>query len=382
VPHAPDRPLPTANGFADAAVEATGLDDFGPPGWRQGLEVLVGSAAEQGQLSALGQAVFSAWVHQRLVNRLRLVDWAKAHPDECGRPVEVSIIITGLGRSGTTFFQDVLSADPGSRSLMKWETEEPLPPPEAATFTTDPRIARCVETTEKMYAGVPAMRAAHYEAGDRPIECRMLLGLAFRSRDFSGLFTLPSYDAWWLADDQRPAYTIHRLALSVLQSRAPGQWVLKDPFHLLALDVVLETYPDALVVVLHRDPVKNVASSAALSLAANADLMRVDPAPTSYWGQKSLEVLAGVAKRAKEARAELPSERFLDLQYDDLVADPAAVAARVYAACRRPFTAEIESAIADRVAARPQHQHGVHQYSAEQFGLTEAQIRERFEEYV
>jgi hypothetical protein len=262
---------------------------------------------------------------------------------------------------------------------MKWEAEEPIPPPESATLMTDPRIARCVDKTEKMYALVPVMRAAHYEAGDRPIECRMLLGQAFRSRDFPALFTLPSYENWWLADDQRPAYDIHRLALGVLQSRAPGRWVLKDPFHLLALDAVVETYPETLVVILRRDPVKNVTSSASLSLAGHADAMRTDPVAASYWGERALEVLAVTAERARQARATLPAERFLDLEYDELVADPVGVAARVYEACGRQFSAATEAAIADRVAARPQHQHGVHRYSAEQFGLTEEQIRERFD---
>jgi hypothetical protein len=370
----------TSDAFVDAAVAETGLEDFGPEGWREGLDVLVDSAETEGDLSSVGQALFSAWIRERLVNRLRIVEWARHHPEECNRPVDVSIIVTGLGRSGTTYFQDLLSADPGSRSLMKWEVEDPIPPPESATLTTDPRIASCIEKTEQMYALVPVLRAAHYEAGDRPIECRMLLGQAFRSRDFSGLFTLPTYERWWLADDQRPAYDMHRLALGVLQSRAPGRWVLKDPFHLLALDAVVETYPDALVVILHRNPVKNVTSSASLSLAGHADAMRTDPVPASYWGTSALDALAVTARRAKESRMRLAAERFLDLEYDDLVADPLAVAARVYDACGRPFTSEAEAAIAERVAARPQHQHGVHRYSVEQFGLTEKQIRDRFEE--
>jgi LPS sulfotransferase NodH len=100
--------------------------------------------------------------------------------------------------------------------------------------------------------------------------------------------------------------------------------------------------------------------------------------PPSYWGERTLEVLAVTASRATKSRAALPADRFLDLDYDDLVADPIGVVARVYDACGRPFTADIEAAIDERVAARPQHQHGVHRYSVEQFGLSEQQIRERF----
>lgn len=364
--------------FVEEAVGTTGFEEFGPGGWREALDVLVDSANTDGRLSELGTAVFSSWVRERLVNRLRLVDWAQRNPDECSRPVVAPLIVTGLGRSGTTFFQELLAADPANRSLMKWEAEDPVPPPETATFDSDPRIARCIESTEAIFSAVPALKAAHYEPGDGPIECRMLLGQAFRASDFPGLFTLPSYVEWWLADDQRPAYAIHRLALGVLQSRAPGAWMLKDPWHVLALDAMLEAYPDARVVVLHRDPVNVVASLAALSAATTPDLMRVAPVPPSHWGNQALHMLATANRRATTARERLPGNQFLDLDYEDFVSRPMATIEATYAFAGRPFGPSAESAVASALANRPQHRHGVHAYSLEEFGLTPGQVRERF----
>jgi len=364
--------------FVGAAVEETGLDDFGPDGWRDALDILIRSAEAEACLSDVGHAVFSSWVRDRLVNRLRLVDWAWAHPEECGRAIEGPLLVTGLGRSGTTFLHELLAADPSNRSLMKWEAEDPIPPPETATLRTDPRIARCVEATELLFAGMPALKAAHYEPGDGPIECRMLLGQAFRSMDFPGLFTLPSYVGWWLEDDQRPAYAMHRLGLSVLQSRAPGRWTLKDPWHMLGLDVLLDTYPDARVVVLHRDPVNVVASMAGLSAATMPDLMRTEPVPPAYWGSHALRTLRCAHERAASARTRLPEGVFLDVSYDGLVADPVATVADIYAFAAREFTDAAEAAVSAYVANRPQHRYGVHRYSLEEFGLTAEQVRESF----
>ena len=53
------------------------------------------------------------------------------------------MFIIGFPRTGTTILHDILAQDPDSRAPITWETMFPSPPPEAATFATDPRIALC-----------------------------------------------------------------------------------------------------------------------------------------------------------------------------------------------------------------------------------------------
>ena len=113
------------------------------------------------------------------------------------------------------------------------------------------------EKQEAIYSMVPRLKAVHWEPGDGPTECVALLTQSFRAQDWHGLFRIPSYIEWFHACDMQPAYDYHRLSLQVLQSRAPGRWSLKAPGHLLALDALLATYPDARLVVLHRDPVED-----------------------------------------------------------------------------------------------------------------------------
>lgn len=370
--------LPDVDRLIERAVDASGLDDFGPDGWEDGLAALVDSARSEGALSDLGAAVFRTWIRDRLLSRLRIVDWAERHPEEVDGPVEAPLVVTGLGRSGTTFLLELLASDRANRALMKWEAQEAVPPPESATFHTDPRIQRCVDATEAVYAGAPELKAVHWEPGDGPTECLALLGQAFRGTDFAGLFTVPGYLRWYLADDQRPAYAFHRLAIGLLQSRAPGRWVLKDPWHLMALDALLATYPDARVVVLHRDPATVVPSLAGLSAASRPDLMRTAPIPPSYWGSQWLEALGVAADRHRAARGRLDASAFLDVAYEDFLADPLATVARIYDFAGRAFTGDVERAVREQVTNRPQHRFGVHRYSLEQFGLSTEQIVERF----
>jgi hypothetical protein len=373
--------VPEPEALLAQAVEATGLEDMGPDGWQEGLGVLVDDANRHGELSELGLAVFTSWVRRRLRNRLRVIDWAHRHPDEVSAPVTAPLVVTGLGRSGTTYLLELLSADPANRALMKWEATDCVPPPESAGFDTDPRITACITETEQTYDAVPQMRAVHYERGDGPTECLALLGQSFLGPDFSGLFTLPEYARGSVTDDQRPAYTFHRIALGVLQSRAPGSWTLKDPWHPLGYDALFECYPDARVVVLHRDPVAVIPSMAALSIATAPDAMRVTRVHPEHWGRQSLTMLGEVADRDLSARERFPRDAFLDLAYTDLLDDPVATVERIYAFAGRDFSQPAESAVRRHIGNRPQHQYGVHRYSAAEVGLTAEQISERFAGY-
>ena len=246
------------------ACEETGLADFGPFAWRDGLEALFDAAAAEADLNEVGLGVFASWVHRRLVNRLRVIDWVAHHPELRGERVERPLFVVGMLRTGTTLLCELLAKDPANRPLMKWEGLSSVPPPERADFASDPRIAKAIAEVEFQYRMVPKLRAVHFEPGDGPTECVALLTQSFRAQDFFGLLHVPSFVAWYRACDLRPAYDYHRLSLQLLQSRAPGRWSLKAPGHLHALDALMAVYPDARLIVTHRDPSEVVPSSASL----------------------------------------------------------------------------------------------------------------------
>ena len=59
----------------------TGLDDLGDPAWREGLDVLLDCGRRaRPTLNDIGRMILRTWVHERLVNRLRVVDWVRTAP--------------------------------------------------------------------------------------------------------------------------------------------------------------------------------------------------------------------------------------------------------------------------------------------------------------
>ena len=109
------------------ARAATGLEDIGDPAMLEGLEVLVRASNEEAQLSERGAQMWEASITAYLINRMKIVDYLKLHPDLLERPIEKPTFVFGLMRTGTTLTINLLSADPARRTYMRWEALDSAP---------------------------------------------------------------------------------------------------------------------------------------------------------------------------------------------------------------------------------------------------------------
>ncbi len=243
----------------------TGLDDFGPDGFREGLAVYCGSVDAEAQLNELGHTAIRGNVVGSLVNRLRIVDWSNTHAGVAAERIDAPLIVIGMFRAGTTFLSYLLENDAGNRALLRWETGDSVPPPTRETLHTDPRVEISRMGNDMLEQINPRIRAIHHEEPDGPTECISLMSQDFKSLSWEAISNVPTYGAWLLETDQRSAYEYHRLALQVLQSGGVrGRWTLKSPHHALNLEALTAVYPDARLVLLHRDPAVLCASVCSL----------------------------------------------------------------------------------------------------------------------
>jgi hypothetical protein len=58
---------------------------------------------------------------------------------------------------------------PKARALLRWELVRPTPPPEAATYATDPRIAATQKTIDGLKGSL--LEQMHWVNADDPEEC-------------------------------------------------------------------------------------------------------------------------------------------------------------------------------------------------------------------
>jgi hypothetical protein len=356
-----------------------GLDDYGDPTFRDGLEPLWRSGFEEADLNEIGRLAFEGQIRMNLANRLRVHDWHRTHPELAATTVEAPIVLVGMPRSGTTALSHLLAADPDNRSLLAWEATESIPPPTTATYQTDPRFEAARNTTSPTELLNPEFKAIHHDEPDDAMECTILHAQHFQSMIFPTVFNVPGYDEWLYTSTWEGAAHYHRMVLQVLQSECPGRWQLKSPQYGLLLDELFETYPDARLVVTHRDPVKIAASTFSLLRSLTGTFTDVDH--TEYIVSQWSNTLPLLLDRAIEGRERIGEAPFFDVMYADVVKDPVAVVGSIYERFGIEWNADKEEFFRRFHAANPQHKYGTHTYSLAEVGLERSDLEPRFERY-
>jgi hypothetical protein len=363
--------ISTPERLLDRARERAGSSDLGPDGWRDGFEHLV--AALPGDLGDDAPAVerIESIIVDRLVNRLRIERWYTEHRDEAAaHAVEQPLMILGTGRSGTTATHYLLALDPQFRYPRKWELVDPVPPPDLATESEDPRRPEAPSEAN----------VRHIASVDGPAEDRRIHELSFH--ESPAVLGVPTYAEYWRNADHAAAFPYHERVLRLLHShRPPYRWLLKSPESMHTLPPLAGQYPEMLFVVTHRDPLKVIPS--ACSVIAEHTRMRLpDWTPDREFGRRTLAQLLEGVRRAMAARPVIGENRFVDIGQPELNADAVAVAERIYAFAGLELGNDVRTAMARWSEQNRAGSRGDHRYSAEEFGLTDDEICSEFAEYL
>ncbi len=195
------------------------------------------------------------------------------------------------------------------------------------------------------------------------------------------MFLAPVWRDYYLSLDLRPHYAYMKKALQALQwLRGPERWVLKSPQHLEQLPALYATFPDATIVLTHRDTVAVIRS--AITMMAYGERLRrtrIDLAALAdYWIDR-VERLLRTCVRDRDA---LPAAQSLDVRFDELMASDMATVERIYARAGLPLSDSARAAMAAFIADNRRGKHGQVVYDLRgDFGVDPAVVRERFKFY-
>lgn len=370
--------LGTYDDIVAAAIRTTGLSDFGGTDHEEGARIFVDSLTTEAGLTPVGNYRMRGSVKGLLVSRLMAEQGFAAHPAYADIAVERPIFITGLPRSGTTLLQRLLTADPTHQGLEQWLADLPQPRPPREAWPDDPIFSAMQVGYEAFHAANPELAGLHYSDATTHEECWRLLQQSGTSVSFETQAHVPSYAAWLDKQDWTPSYQRYRRLLQLIGLNDPGKrWILKNPSHLVALDALLEVFPDAIVLVTHRDSVTCVASMCSLAAASTRGTSTVFTGATI--GRTQLDLLTREHAAYRSTRQSAAPGHFFDLEYDDLVRDPVGTVEAVYRHFDLPWETTVAEAVrAELDASRSGVRAPSHRYSLEDYGLTEAQVRDAF----
>jgi len=375
-----------AAALATAAQLKEGLDDWGPLPFEEPLGVLAESYSSA-DLNEIGVHILRSGLVHSLRMRLRAQEWIRRRPEIVDEVIVAPIVVVGMMRSGTTLLQRLLAADNRFHCAYGWEVVEVAPRLDYEwSAEEDPRIAISEKREATSRELAPVLFSIHPMYAREPEEEIVFLSDAFLSHVPESGAHVPRYRAWIDEQDFAPAYAyLHRM-LQFLQWQkrqcglTAGRWVLKSPAHLGYLDTLRANFPDLHLVHMHRDPCETIPSGASLNATLHA--MHADEVDRGRVGAQWLQRMGWTNDRAMASRAGWSDERqrCTDIEFTDAVSDPIGQVARVYEAIGEPLTSDAESAMRRWLAERPREP-ARPPYSAEDFGLSNGQIDERFADY-
>jgi hypothetical protein len=372
-----------SNRLSAEARRRTHLEDFGSPPIEPALSILTRSLETEADLTPLGRFLMRMHLRGLLETRLRLTEAWRGQP-EVGdsSAIRRPLFITGMPRSGSTFLHELLTEDPEHRAPRVWEVMFPLPAPPTEQPTRDSRVRKAAACLWWFRRLAPKADAVFPMRAGTPHECVAIHSYTLLSEEFISTCRIPSYEAFLHAADLRPVYAWERRFLQHLQSRKPaGRWVLKSPDHVCGLEALLAVFPDAVVIHTHRSPIEVLQSSCQLTEVLHGLYARPDS--REQLRARETRVLAGRMERFirfRDAHPEL-ANRFMDVTYAELIADPLAVVGRIYRGLDMPLSDVAVERMRHLVSARSRYQN-------RRATTTQADLREpvreqsrRFEEY-
>lgn len=352
------------------------LSDWGDESFRFGLRALLFSLHQEANLSLMGQWLTKRHITNLLVNRLQIQATLKQYPEILAVPIQRPLIITGLPRTGTTLLHRLLAQDPQFRWLRLWELMQPCPPPAPISAVIDPRIQKTQTLAQHYQKILSSLSTAHLIDAQLPEEENPLLEHAFTNFLFNLRAHLPTYEAWLRRQDMTVSYQYYRQQLQLLSWQWPGRWLLKAPCHLRDLEALLNVFPDACIVQMHRDPCAVVPSMC--SLTAMSRSVFTDDQDLEVVGSDVLDMTAYAHAQGRQFRRQHSTIQICDIDYADLVRSPFEAIHYIYDFFGDSLQPEAVVSMEQWLERNPKNKYGSHHYSLEQFGLNEAAIRERF----
>jgi len=345
-------------------------------------------------LSPIGRFLFKKLSLNILKNRNRVLQYYHSNKEfiNANGKLKAPVIITGVPRSGTTLLHRLMSQDPNTRSPYAFEMEVPTPPMTLESNPLDdPRIKSSqdvVGTISRLASGfMEKFTESHYWSPTEMEESLIYMFTHNGLHVMNGLTAGKAYlEALTEISDKRPIFRYERLFFTMLDAYRPvkSHWTLKAPVYALFFPTIFEEYPDARVVVTHRNPL--------VTLPSNCRLMESWCIAFDKDGTFDKHQFAKLVKMFIEKFAMVPfyfrkehSERdgqIFDCLYAELFSDPIATVKKIYNKFSLEYTEEFEQRMKVYLDNNKQGQYGRHKYSLKEYGFKAQSVYQEYRKYM
>lgn len=373
------------NELLDTARERTGLDDFGPDDFREGLDVLVdGLNTEAGIRDDRWEQVKEQRILRPLMNRLWFAKDLKEHPEILDEDLGAPIIMAGLPRTGSTKLHRILAATGGFQVLRFWTASMFARIPGEPEGGRERRVRETRALEKWMYDTSPGIHRGHPLYTDEAEEDQWMMEATFRHPVIFGIFDSMKYAQWIAQADMRPTFDYYLKQLKYLQWQFGDRgkrWLIKTPNHFGSekfLAGIFDKKPSFIFT--HRDPAKCISSIVSTVMPMRA--LYTDRDSSITFGAGAMAVFTHCANEHLKWRESGPDYPMIDLSFHEIAQHGIDTVRKVYDFLGMPFAAQAERGARQWEADNPKDKHGKAAYSAASLGSTDDDIREAFRPYI
>lgn len=360
------RGLLTRPDLGELRVRADRIaEEYGEGAWRPALDRLIDSLEDEAALNSLGLTFAYVQISRLLGQRERAQRLWEAHPEIAQQPIERPIIVLGHMRSGTTRLQRLLGCDARLNHTRFFEITHPL------GSNPDLRVIKSWLELKLLDWLNPSLQTIHPTAARDVEEVFGLFAMSFYGAQFEAQWRVPTFTRYWEENTREGVYREFKLLLQTIawqRGASSAPFVLKAPQFMEDLSDLLEVFPDARLVCVHREPAEAVASTA--SLVWNQ--MRVQSEATSRQsiGTEWLRKIARREAACARDRAAHSGVDQIDTTFAAMNADWRGEMRRIYGFLGMELTDNVETDMARYLTRAKAGGYSNHRYRAQDFGLT------------
>lgn len=371
--------------IADVVEEArsrTNMHDFGGDSWREGMEILIRSALHHSEFTELGTYMFREAVVRPLVNRLRIEDWYRRHPEIDEQDVTVELCGLGFPRTGSTALGALLGEDSRYRFLRRWEAPNPCPPAGVSAADDEARVAHAGHEIALLNEALSIdLLSLLPSSPTGPTEDLDLMELEFTAGTFTVAAYAPEYAQWYFDHDMESSYRYEMRALKLLQWKTPQKiWRLRSPMHTLFVDAYAKVFPEARFVQTHRhmrDVLPSISDMYYTFLSAG--VRGIDPV---WVGELNVHQWSLALGRVLEFRSDSAQDaKFFDMGFRSFQADQIGEIERLYAWLGDELSEDAVERMRVWQRDNAMDKHAKPCYNAAKYGLDDAAMTTAFKAY-
>jgi hypothetical protein len=314
------------------------------------------------------------------------------YPDHQGQEVVEPIFIVGNFRSGTTLLHRLMAKDDQSTSFTSWELY--LAPSVVGRrfynwlMRINYAIGNPARWVIKVFNKLVEKEAhMHKIRLTEPEEDGQLLFQIWSTFHLLAFFPFPKLVRKYMYyDDQVPedvktrdmAY-YHEIVKKHIYAHDGRRYISKDPGNSPKVKTLHQRFPDAKFINLVRNPLQVVPSSISL-FSYHCDTYG-DPEQEYNLQETVIEHSKHWYAYPHQYLKNLPPDQYIQVQYQDLVADPQGTVEKIY----QQFGLQLEPAYQDILAAEAEKAKSFksrHRYSLRKMGLSKRRIQQEFDQYI